>query len=94
MGKELEKFAELEHDQWIEWAKNLIKNEKLSPERVKRWKKLFVAYDKLKKKDKEDDRIWARKVIKVSDELDELYAAQMIEANRRELLLEITHKEL
>jgi len=94
MGKELEKISKLEHDQWVKWAKDLMKNEKLSPERVKRWKKLFIAYDKLKEKDKEDDRIWARKVIKVSDELDELYAAQMIEANRRELLLEITQKEL
>lgn len=90
MSKELEKLAALEHAQWIKWAKNIMKTEDLSPERVKRWKKLFVAYDKLKEKDKDDDRIWARKVIKVSEELDELYAAQMIESNKRELLLEIT----
>lgn len=90
MSEKLEKFAKVEHDQWVKWAKDLMKNEKLSPERKKRWKKLFIAYDKLKEKDKADDRIWARKVIKVSEELDELYAAQMIESNKRELLLEIT----
>lgn len=89
MSKELEKLAKIEHDQWIKWAKDLMNKENLSPERVKRWKKLFIAYDKLKEKDKEDDRIWARKVIKVSEELDELYAAQMIKANKQELLLEI-----
>lgn len=90
MSEELEKIAKLEHDQWIKWAKSIMKDEDLSPARVKRWKKLFIAYDKLKEKDKKDDRIWARKVIKVTDELDELYAAQMIESNKRELLLEIT----
>ncbi len=94
MSEKLEKISKLEHDQWIKWAKDIMKTEKLSPGRIKRWKKLFVAYDKLNEKDKEDDRIWARKVIKVSDELDELYAAQMIEENRRELLLEMKHKEI
>ena len=89
MSEELEKISKLEHDQWIKWAKDIMSKEKLSPTRIKRWKKLFIAYDKLKEKDKEDDRIWARKVIKVSDELDELYAAQMIRANKQELLLEI-----
>lgn len=89
MSAELEKIAKIEHDQWVEWAKSIMKDEDLSPERVKRWKKLFVPYDQLKEKDKNDDRLWARKVLDVSDELDELYAAQMIESNRRELLLEI-----
>jgi len=89
MSKELEKISKLEHDQWIKWAKDLMSKETLSPERVKRWAKLFISYDKLKEKDKKKDRIWARKVIKVSEELDELYAAQMIEMNKRELLLEI-----
>lgn len=83
--KEIEKIAELEHEQWMEWAKSLMKDEDLSPERIKRWKKLFVDYDKLSEKDKKDDRKWARKVDK---ELDESYTAHLLEFTKRRLINE------
>ena len=43
----LEKLAELEHEQWVEWAKNLMKNEKLSQKRVDRWNSYFFPYESL-----------------------------------------------
>lgn len=64
--KELvEKLAELEHNQWVEWSKDLAAKEKLSPERLARWKQFWVPYTKLPEDVKEQDRIWARKVIVV-----------------------------
>jgi len=58
-------LAELEHRQWIEWSKNLAKTENLSEERVKRWKKLWIPYEKLSENDKDFDRVWADKVIEI-----------------------------
>ncbi|KKL27957.1 hypothetical protein LCGC14_2379970 [marine sediment metagenome] len=63
--KAIELLAAIEHEQWIEWAKSIAKSEKLSPERVKRWEKLYVPYDELTEESKEQDRVYARKVLKV-----------------------------
>ena len=59
---DLEKLAELEHEQWIEWSKEIARTENISKERLERWKKLWIPYSKLSKEDKESDRKWARKV--------------------------------
>jgi len=61
----LEKLAELEHLQWIEWSKNISEKEKLSKKRLKRWKEFWVIYQDLPETIKEDDRKWARKTLKV-----------------------------
>jgi len=58
----LEKFAELEHEQWAAWANNLLKEENLSLERKERWSRFLVPYSELPDEIKESDRIWARKV--------------------------------
>ena len=63
----LEKLAELEHEQWIEWSKTV------APEidvryymgRLKRWEKCWISYSKLTEEQKEHDRKWARKVLAV-----------------------------
>ncbi len=94
MNKDLEKLAALEHEQWMKWAKALMKDEDLSPERVKRWKKLFVSYGKLKPKDKKDDRVWARKAEKLVKEflrqdIEETFSAKLLEMNKRQLLTEM-----
>lgn len=57
-------LASLEHDQWMDWSKQLAKEEKLSDERLKRWKKYWVSYDKLPEEIKRSDRKYAKKVIK------------------------------
>jgi len=61
----IEKLAKIEHDQWVEWAKSLAENETLSKARVKRWKKLYVPYAELSEESKEQDRVYARKVLAV-----------------------------
>ncbi|MGX1931228.1 hypothetical protein [Flagellimonas sp. 2504JD4-2] len=59
----LEQLAELEHQQWMEWAKTLIQKENLSKETFTRWQSFFVPYEKLSEDVKELDRNYAKKVI-------------------------------
>ncbi len=40
----LEEFAELEHEQWTAWSKNIVKTESISYERLERWQKLWIPY--------------------------------------------------
>lgn len=61
----IEKFAALEHEQWVEWSREIAKEECLSPGRVSRWQGLWVPYAMLSEDDKEFDRKWARKVLEV-----------------------------
>lgn len=60
-----EKLAALEHDQWVDWSKDIAANEKLSPERLERWKKLWKPYSELTQEEKAQDRVYADKVMKV-----------------------------
>ena len=59
----LDRLAKLEHEQWMEWSKTLASKEKLSQDRLERWKKLWVPYDLLPIEDKRSDIKWARKVL-------------------------------
>lgn len=59
----LERLAELEHEQWMEWSKAVA--DEVSPEWRARWEKYWVPYDQLPEEVKEQDRVWARKVIAV-----------------------------
>lgn len=63
--KIIEELAELEHEQWEEWSKDISEKENLSKDRLNRWKKYWVNYDKLDEDVKEDDRKWAEKVLKI-----------------------------
>ena len=58
-----ETLAELEHLQWMAWAKNLKEREELSPERVERWNKLMIPYSELTEEQKEQDREWVYKTL-------------------------------
>lgn len=68
MNDLLEKLAELEHDQWMSWSKNLAHNETISSERENKWRELWVPYCILTEEQKEQDRIWARKVLNIVKE--------------------------
>jgi len=70
-----EELAELEHEQWEVWSRSLISQllDDITPfETVKirnrvlakhqRWLKLWKPYSELTEEEKEQDRIWARKV--------------------------------
>ena len=61
----LEQLAELEHQQWMDWAQALMRKEKLSKETVEKWNSYFVPYHQLSEEIKELDRVYARKVISV-----------------------------
>ena len=61
----LEKLAALEHEQWIAWSKSIAREEQISPERYGRWFELWIPYEDLTEEQKERDRVWARKVLKV-----------------------------
>jgi hypothetical protein len=58
-----ERIADLEHEQWIEWSKELSIKEDLTKERVERWKKFWIPYEELSETVKEFDRKWADKTI-------------------------------
>lgn len=71
----LENLAELEHEQWVAWSKSLCEQvlsnlgEEVTGrkmfERHQRWLSLWKPYDNLSDEIKEQDRIWARKVLKL-----------------------------
>lgn len=61
-----ERLAQLEHDQWRNWASNVLFTEKkLSKKRFTRWVKLFKPYSFLNDREKESDRFYARKIIEL-----------------------------
>ena len=60
----IEEIARFEHLQWVEWSKAIAEEENISPERLARWKKLWVSYSRLPDDQKEADRKYARRVLK------------------------------
>jgi hypothetical protein len=67
MKKCREKLAELEHDQWIAWSKNIAETETLNPERLKRWMELWRPYSELTEAEKDKDREWADAALTIID---------------------------
>jgi len=64
--KVFEELSDLEHAQWMSWAKDITKTEKISPERVKRWEEdMFKPYSELSEEDKDKDREIAVIVLRV-----------------------------
>jgi hypothetical protein len=57
----IEVLAELEHEQWMKWSKDIADKETLSDGRLERWRKCWVPYAELTEDMKEFDREWARK---------------------------------
>ena len=67
----IEELAELEHDQWAHWTKYMLDN--LTEDDKKRWKKqIDTPYPKLSEKEKDSDREWANKVLKIINKHMEL----------------------
>ena len=59
----IEDLADLEHQQWIHWTKYFLRHHHYKNFR-KRWKKqIETPYNKLSEKEKEPDRVWAKKVL-------------------------------
>ena len=64
----IERLAELEHEQWINWSKNIVESESISEKRKRRWQKLWCPYNELSEEMKNLDREWARKVVAIIKE--------------------------
>lgn len=66
MDKFIEILAEIEHEQWVNWSKNLFEINptlKISAFLLyEEWKKRWVPYSELEEKTKDIHRYWARKV--------------------------------
>ncbi len=60
-----EQLAELMHNQWMEWSKEIDHTEDLDPARRNRWKKLWVPYAQLTEMQKDQDRVYADRIIEV-----------------------------
>lgn len=68
----IERLAALEHDQWIYYSKVVSEQiskasslAELKTRILSKWSPKWVPYSKLSEKDKEQDRVWANKVIKL-----------------------------
>ncbi len=70
----IEKLAELEHEQWMKWSQSLcqkvLTHDVYSTGREmflkhQSWLNCWKSYDELTEEQKEQDRIWARKVFGV-----------------------------
>lgn len=64
-----EALAELEHQQWCDWSRQLAAAEVLSAERVERWSSRWVPYSDLSEADKDRDREYADRVIRLLTDL-------------------------
>ena len=58
----IERLAALEHEQWARWTRHLLAN--LTPRNIARWRRqIHTKYVDLSERDKESDRVWARKIL-------------------------------
>lgn len=63
---DLERLAKLEHEQWAHWTRYMIDN--YSPKNVEGWLRLIhLSYNQLSELEKESDRVWARKILKLEE---------------------------
>lgn len=63
-SSDLEALASLHHSLWMTWAKKIMASEpRLSEKRRERWESYMRPYDKLTEKEKDKDRLYARKVL-------------------------------
>jgi hypothetical protein len=69
----IEELADLEHRQWWDWAEDILESENITEGREKRWRKnSFKPYEKLSEEQKDMDREWARKVLKIVNKYKEI----------------------
>lgn len=64
-----EELADLEHQQWAHWTRYMLNN--LTPENTERWlRQVNTPYINLSEQEKESDRRWADKVLKIIAQSD------------------------
>jgi len=63
--KAIEELSNLEHEQWVAWSKALYLKETLSVGRIFHWQECWKPYLALTEEQKEQDRVWARKLLPI-----------------------------
>lgn len=63
--KLLEKLSSIGHEQWMQWAKDILDKENFSSKTRKRWESYFVSYVDLPEDVKDLDRTFAQKSIEI-----------------------------
>lgn len=65
--KLIEQLAELEHDQWVSWSRSVWERNggHITSDLYKHWEKNWIPYSELSEEEKEKDRKWARKTLKI-----------------------------
>ena len=58
-----EALAEIEHEQWVMWSRDIAGTENITPFRLARWKMLWRPYAELTEAEKDQDREWADRVL-------------------------------
>lgn len=66
----IERIANLEHQQWCFWVRNLIQTGRIPGDVIARWNRSLVPYAELPDEVKEHDRKWARLVIEALRRMD------------------------
>jgi hypothetical protein len=59
-----ERLAALEHEQWVEWSRAIADVEAITATRLARWEKMWVPYAELSEEQKDQDRVWADRILK------------------------------
>lgn len=95
----LEALARLEHDQWMDWANNLMEKEPaISQARKDRWMTFMVPYDQLDEAAKDMDRVWAAKAVELAKEhyptLKENQYAVFLERDMLTKIVDVLQEEL
>ena len=71
----LNKLAEVEHNQWIEWSQSVAGE--VSEERRNRWAKLWVPYDELPESEKDKDRVYAMRSMQYIQQFVDSFLTQI-----------------
>ena len=71
MKELIEQMTALEHEQWVQWSQQITATETISPDRLKRWEKLWIPYSDLTEEQKDQDREWARKSFDIARDFAE-----------------------
>ena len=65
-----EKIAEILHNIWIEWSREVASTETISQERVNRWMAQWTPYENLTEKVKDQDRVYAARIVNLDTSID------------------------
>jgi len=79
-----EKLAELEHEQWWSWSRSLAEKDRLTQATVKRWSELWHPYSELTEEQKDEDRVWADRVLQIleGNEMEEQWERIVLGSGR------------